>query len=50
MSTQELISIMGYVKKGEVRKFRAELGSRLRSMSNAEKKAYKRNLKKNKKR
>lgn len=46
MSTQELISIMGYVKKPEVKKFRAELQSRVPSMSVAEKKAYNENLKK----
>lgn len=49
MSTQELISIMGYVKKDEVKKFRRELDSRLSSMSKKEKKTYKKNLIKNKK-
>ena len=49
MSTQELISIMGYVKKAEVKKFTQELESRLASMSKKEKKSYKKNLEKNKK-
>jgi hypothetical protein len=49
MSTQELISIMGYVKKAEVKKFTQELESRLSSMSSTEKKSYKKNLAKNKK-
>ena len=44
MSTQELISIMGYVKKDEVRKFRRELESRRARMSAREKKQYKKNL------
>lgn len=44
MSTQELISIMGYVKKAEVNKFRRELESRRSSMSKREKKNYKKNL------
>ena len=48
MSTQELISIMGYVKKGELRKFTQELESRVKSMSAKEKKSYKKNLAKNK--
>ena len=49
MSTQELISIMGYVKKDKAKKFTAELESRLSSMSKKEKKIYKKNLQKNKK-
>ena len=49
MSTQELISIMGYVKKSEVKKFTRELESRLANMSMKEKKSYRKNLKKNKK-
>ena len=48
MSTQELISIMGYVKKGELKKFTQELESRVKSMSEKEKKSYKKNLAKNK--
>ncbi|MBC8238014.1 MAG: DUF1104 domain-containing protein [Helicobacteraceae bacterium] len=48
MSTQELISIMGYVKKGELKKFTQELESRVKSMSEKEKKAYQKNLEKNK--
>mgnify|MGYP003387572400 CR=1 FL=1 len=46
MSTQELISIMGYVKKDEVKKFTRELESRRSSMSKSEKKNYKKNLQK----
>lgn len=46
MSTQELISIMGYVKKPEVKKFRLELEARIPTMSSAEKKSYNKNLKK----
>lgn len=46
MSTQELISIMGYVKKPEVKKFRLELEARIPTMSPAEKKSYNKNLKK----
>ena len=49
MSTQELISIMGYVKKVDALKFRAELESRVMSMSASEKKIYEENLAKNKK-
>ncbi len=44
MSTQELIFIMGYVKQSELAEFRQELASRVASMSNAEKKAYNKNL------
>ena len=44
MSTQELISIMGYVKKAEVKKFRRELESRRPTMTPREKKSYKKNL------
>ncbi len=48
MSTQELISIMGYVKKDKLEKFTQELESRVKSMSEKEKKSYKKNLAKNK--
>ena len=48
MSTQELISIMGYVKKDKLEKFTQELESRVKSMSAKEKKSYKKNLAKNK--
>jgi len=48
MSTQELISIMGYVKTADAQKFKAELKSRLPKMSESEKKSYKKNLEKNK--
>ena len=44
MSTQELISIIGYVKKDDVKKFKKELESRQESMSDSEKKTYKENL------
>jgi hypothetical protein len=47
MSTQELISIMGYVKKEELKKFTQELESRVKSMSEKEKKTYQKNLEKN---
>ncbi len=46
MSTQELISIMGYVKKENLEKFNKELESRVENMSESEKKAYERNLEK----
>ncbi len=46
MSTQELISIIGYVKKSDLGKFKAELDTRAKSMSASEKKTYKENLKK----
>ena len=49
MSTQELISIMGYVKKQDIKKFRAELEVRIPTMSAAEKKIYNENLEKSKK-
>lgn len=49
MSTQELISIMGYVKKAKLQKFQRELETRLGSMSEKEKKAYKKNIVKNNK-
>ncbi len=44
MSTQELISIIGYVKKDDVKKFKKELESRKESMSDSEKKTYTENL------
>ncbi|QOY54797.1 DUF1104 domain-containing protein [Candidatus Sulfurimonas marisnigri] len=46
MSTQELISIMGYVKKENVQEFKKELQSRVSSMSQSEKKTYEKNIKK----
>ena len=46
MSTQELISIMGYVKKENLEKFKKELESRVADMSEAEQKAYEKNLEK----
>lgn len=46
MSTQELISIMGYVKKSNLEKFNKELESRVKDMSEAEKISYEKNLKK----
>ncbi|RXK01023.1 DUF1104 domain-containing protein [Arcobacter sp. CECT 8986] len=45
MSTQELIAIMGYVKPHEQRNFNQELKSRIPTMSEKEKKAYKNNKK-----
>ena len=48
MSTQELISIMGYVKKDNLEKFKKELESRAPKMSEEEKKAYEKNLEKEK--
>lgn len=48
MSTQELISIMGYVKKDNLEKFKKELESRVQKMSEEEKKAYEKNLDKEK--
>jgi len=44
MSTQELIAIMGYVKPSNLPKFKRELRSRVNSMSQKEKKKYKKNL------
>lgn len=49
MSTQELIAIMGYVKKENRFKFQKELKSRVPTMSASEKKKYEENLKKSKK-
>jgi len=45
MSTQELISIMGYVKAEDQKKFREELQSRVANMSKAERKMYNKNKK-----
>ncbi len=44
MSTQELIAIMGYVKPANFKKFKAELKSRVKTMSPKEKSKYKKNL------
>ncbi len=49
MSTQELIAIIGFVKNSQKGKFNAELKQRIPSMSASEKKKYKENLKKKKK-
>ena len=46
MSTQELISIIGYVKQSDIEKFKKELEKRLPNMSAAERKAYTQNLEK----
>lgn len=46
MSTQELIVIMGYVKKQNKKKFKEELKSRVGTMSSTEKAKYKKNLEK----
>ena len=46
MSTQELISIMGYVKKNNLEKFKEELETRVPTMSESEKLAYEKNLSK----
>ena len=46
MSTQELISIMGYVDKSNIKKFEVELSSRVSTMTKEEKKMYQKNLKK----
>ena len=46
MSTQELISIIGYVKKSDLQKFKNELQIRVKTMNEAEKKTYKKNLEK----
>ena len=48
MSTQELIVIMGYVKKQNKNKFEKELKSRVGTMSSKEKAKYKENLEKTK--
>jgi len=49
MSTQELIEIMGYVKKENLHKFEKELKSRVPTMNDKEKNKYKENLEKLKK-
>lgn len=49
MSTQELIAIMGYVKAQNQKAFNRELKSRISTMSDKEKKRYKKNLKRLKK-
>ncbi|AXH12460.1 DUF1104 domain-containing protein [Halarcobacter bivalviorum] len=49
MSTQELISIMGYVDKKNQTKFENELKSRISTMTPKEKTMYQNNLKKMKK-
>ncbi|RXJ89127.1 DUF1104 domain-containing protein [Arcobacter sp. CECT 8983] len=49
MSTQELISIMGYVDKKNKKKFQNELKSRISTMTPKEKTMYQKNLKKMKK-
>lgn len=46
MSTQELVSIIGYVKQADLKKFKKELEIRVKTMDEAEKKAYKSNLEK----
>lgn len=46
MSTQELIAIMGYVEKKNIKKFRKELQNRVPTMSTGERTKYKKNLKK----
>ncbi len=46
MSTQELISIIGYVKDTDAQKFKEELRTREKEMSESEKKIYEENLKK----
>lgn len=44
MSTQELIEIIGFVKKENQGKFQKELKSRVSTMTQNEKKKYKKNL------
>ena len=46
MSTQELISIIGYVKPSESDKFQKELKIRVPAMSESEKKKYEKNVQK----
>ncbi|RXJ78773.1 DUF1104 domain-containing protein [Arcobacter sp. F155] len=46
MSTQELISIMGYVDNKNKKKFENELRSRISTMTPKEKTMYQKNLKK----
>ncbi|MGB6330008.1 MAG: DUF1104 domain-containing protein [Halarcobacter sp.] len=49
MSTEELIVIIGYVKKQNKDKFEKELKSRVGTMNPDEKAKYKKNLEKSKK-
>ena len=44
MSTQELIAIMGYVKKSDESKFKQELKTRIPSMTSDEKAKYEKNV------
>ena len=46
MSTQELIEIIGFVKKENQTKFEKELKSRVSTMSSSEKKQYEKNMQK----
>ncbi|RXJ80680.1 DUF1104 domain-containing protein [Arcobacter sp. F2176] len=48
MSTQELIEIIGFVKKENRAKFEKELKSRVSTMNSKEKNQYKRNIQKTK--
>ncbi len=48
MSTQELIAIIGYVKAQDLNKFKRELNRRVSTMSEKEKRMYKKNMKKSK--
>ncbi len=48
MSTQELIEIIGFVKKENKAKFEKELKSRVSTMNEKEKKQYKINMQKSK--
>ena len=48
MSTQELIAIIGYVKKADEEKFKAEIKSRIPFMSDEEKNKYDKNIQKKK--
>ncbi len=43
MSTQELIAIMGYVKKKNINEFKKELKQRVPTMSQKERKQYEKN-------
>lgn len=43
MSTQELIAIMGYVKKKNIDEFKKELKQRVPTMSQKERKQYEKN-------
>lgn len=46
MSTQELIAIMGHIKKENQQKFQNELKKRIPQMSSKEKQDYEKNLEK----